>query len=156
MSYVTSSAPLAYNACILDDFMLSACSRFMTFNASMSKDKPGEINKDLASGTNEAITNISTIIQIVRPDVLLINEFDFQPKLENVKLFQDKYLSVAHTPAVGTTTQPIRCAHMSTCIDWTISNVASGLLMKLACRHSIIARCAAAVLHVQHDRTRDH
>eukprot|EP00775_Hariotina_reticulata_P007917 gene7917-8113_t len=73
----------------------------------MSKDKPGEINKDLASGTNEAITNISTIIQIVRPDVLLINEFDFQPKLENVKLFQDKYLSVPHTPVVGTTTQPI-------------------------------------------------
>lgn len=80
----------------------------MTFNASMSRDKAGQLNTELQNGNNEQIKNISTIIQIVRPDVLLLNEFDFEPMLANVKLFQDNYLSVPHTPTTGTTTQPIR------------------------------------------------
>ncbi|MEO2265876.1 endonuclease/exonuclease/phosphatase family protein [Pseudoalteromonas sp. YIC-656] len=51
----------------------------------------------LAQGEHPQIHNIATIIQQVRPDVILLNEFDYTENWrENVALFQRNYLGVAH------------------------------------------------------------
>ena len=51
--------------------------RFATFNVSMNRNAAGELADQLAAGNNEQIANISSIIRTVRPDVILLNEFDF-------------------------------------------------------------------------------
>jgi endonuclease/exonuclease/phosphatase family metal-dependent hydrolase len=50
--------------------------------------------KELASGTNPQIKNIAAIIQTVRPDVILLNEFDYiQDANAGVKAFVKNYLN---------------------------------------------------------------
>ena len=51
--------------------------RFATFNASLNRAAKGELLRDLATPDDPQIRNVAEIIQRVRPDVLLINEFDF-------------------------------------------------------------------------------
>ena len=51
--------------------------RFATFNASLKRSSEGELLRDLATPDDPQIRNVAEIIQRVRPDVLLINEFDF-------------------------------------------------------------------------------
>jgi hypothetical protein len=60
---------------------------FATYNVSMEAENyvkrgtPGNseqiLARELASGTNQQIRNIAKIIQTVRPDVILLNEFDY-------------------------------------------------------------------------------
>jgi endonuclease/exonuclease/phosphatase family metal-dependent hydrolase len=45
-------------------------------------------------GSHPQIRYIAETIQRVRPDILLINEFDYDAKHESLKLFQEKYLGV--------------------------------------------------------------
>jgi endonuclease/exonuclease/phosphatase family metal-dependent hydrolase len=76
---------------------------FATYNVSMEAENyvprgtPGNseqvLIKELASGNNVQIKNIAAIIQTVRPDVILLNEFDYitDPEL-GVKAFIKNYL----------------------------------------------------------------
>jgi len=68
--------------------------RVATFNAYLNRSKLGELHKDLESGTDSQIKNVANIIQQVNPDVLLINEFDYNGT-SNVDLLKSKYLEVA-------------------------------------------------------------
>lgn len=75
--------------------------RFSTFNASLNRSAAGELVTHLsstyaASPTRERLqaANVAEIVQRVRPDVLLINEFDFDP--EALGLFQANFLSQSH------------------------------------------------------------
>jgi hypothetical protein len=72
--------------------------RFSTFNASLNRNAPGELRADLSTPANAQAATVAEIIQRVRPDVLLINEFDFDPQA--LVLFQDNYLSVPHNGAL--------------------------------------------------------
>ena len=69
--------------------------RFATFNVSMNRNAAGELADQLAAGNNEQIANISSIIRTVRPDVILLNEFDFagEQATTAVEHFQSNYLS---------------------------------------------------------------
>jgi 3-phytase len=69
--------------------------RFATFNASVNRNAAGELVTDLSTGADPQLRNVAEIIQRVRPDVLLINEFDFYPDEQAARLFQRKYLSVS-------------------------------------------------------------
>jgi hypothetical protein len=71
--------------------------RFSTFNASLNRNLPGQLVADLSTPNNAQAATVAEIIQRVRPDVLLINEFDFAPQA--LVLFQDNYLSVPHNGA---------------------------------------------------------
>ncbi len=55
--------------------MASIC--LATFNASLNRNSAGELIADLSGPDDEQAKAIAQIIQIVNPDVLLINEFDF-------------------------------------------------------------------------------
>jgi hypothetical protein len=67
--------------------------RFATFNASLNRNASGALVADLATPDNQQARNVAETIQRVRPDVLLINEFDFDESGDAARLFQDNYLS---------------------------------------------------------------
>lgn len=69
--------------------------RIATFNASMNRSSYGELYADLLSKNSEQITNVAKIIQHVQPDIILINEFDYNGSA-NVERFIENYLNIAH------------------------------------------------------------
>jgi hypothetical protein len=80
--------------------------RFATFNASLNRGKPGKLIADLLTLTDPQAQNVAEIIQRVNPDVLLINEFDYDQAGKALFLFQKSYLEVAHNGA-----QPVHYAY---------------------------------------------
>ena len=70
-----------------------------TFNASLNRNADGELLADLATGGNEQASNVAETIQRVDPDILLINEFDYDAEGKAVDLFRTNYLEVAHNGA---------------------------------------------------------
>lgn len=79
--------------------------RFSTFNVSMFRATEGELVRDLASADDEAqdieVRNVGEIIQRQRPDMLLLNEFDYDEQGLALKRFQDNFLSVAQNDAAA-------------------------------------------------------
>jgi endonuclease/exonuclease/phosphatase family metal-dependent hydrolase len=65
--------------------------RFATFNIAMGLKSEGELHKRLQSGNDVALKKVAAIIQQVRPDVLLLNEFDWF-ELDSSLLFITNYL----------------------------------------------------------------
>lgn len=71
--------------------------RFATFNASLNRLGAGDLARDLATGDNQQAQDVAEIIQRTRPDVVLINEFDYGAGNED--LFRDNYLAVPQNGA---------------------------------------------------------
>ena len=76
--------------------------RFATFNASLNRATAGELIMDLSTPNDPQAANVAEIIQRTAPDVVLINEFDYDEEGTSLQLFQDNYLSVPHhgAPAI--------------------------------------------------------
>ena len=73
--------------------------RFATFNASLNRNFEGQLVADLSTPANQQARNVAETIQRIRPDVLLINEFDYDAAGTALRLFQDNYLSVSQNGA---------------------------------------------------------
>jgi hypothetical protein len=73
--------------------------RFATFNASLNRNQAGQLVTDLSTPDDAQAKTVAEIIQRTRPDVLLINEFDFVEDGLAAELFQDNYLSVSQNGA---------------------------------------------------------
>ena len=73
--------------------------RFSTFNASLNRNTLGQLISDLTTPNNMQAKVIAEIVQRNRPDVLLINEFDFDASNTALGLFQTNYLSVSQNGA---------------------------------------------------------
>jgi hypothetical protein len=73
--------------------------RFATFNASLNRNFEGQLISHLSTPDNDQAQTVAEIIQRARPDVLLINEFDFDAGGVAARLFQDNYLSVSQNGA---------------------------------------------------------
>jgi hypothetical protein len=73
--------------------------RFATFNASLNRNAAGQLITDLSTTDNAQAATIAEIIQRVQPDVVLINEFDFDADHTALHLFQQNYLSVSQMGA---------------------------------------------------------
>jgi hypothetical protein len=73
--------------------------RFATFNASLNRNFAGQLVADLSTPNNAQAKTVAEIIQRARPDVLLINEFDFVENGVAAQLFQDNYLSISQNGA---------------------------------------------------------
>ena len=73
--------------------------RFATFNASLNRFGAGNLATELAAPGSAQPDTVAEIIQRVRPEVLLINEFDFDAAGVAAAGFQDNYLSMAHGDA---------------------------------------------------------
>lgn len=68
--------------------------RIATFNASLNRPVEGRLAADLASGDDAQARAIAAIIQRVRPDILLLNEFDHDDAGTAADEFQEHYLAV--------------------------------------------------------------
>jgi hypothetical protein len=73
--------------------------RFQTFNASLNRATAGQLVADLSSPGNAQADAVAEIIQRTRPDVLLVNEFDYVEHGVAADLFRRNYLQVAHGDA---------------------------------------------------------
>jgi Endonuclease/Exonuclease/phosphatase family len=93
--------------------------RFATFNASLNRAADGQLVADLSTPDNAQAKVIAEIVQRARPDVLLINEFDFDAGGVAARLFQDNYLAVGQGGA-----RPIGYRHRFTAPSNT--GIASG------------------------------
>jgi len=76
--------------------------RFATFNASLHRRQAGALVRDLSGPGNEQARKVAEIIQRVRPDVLLVNELDYDPAGKAAELFERNYLAVSQNgqPAI--------------------------------------------------------
>ena len=77
----------------------SATVRVATFNASLNRFGEGQLAVELAAPGSPQPDAIAEIVQRARPDVLVINEFDFDAAGLSAQLFQDNYLAVPHGDA---------------------------------------------------------
>jgi len=80
--------------------------RIAQFNASLNRNFDGQLQTDLSAPGNAQADTIAEIIQRTRPDIVLINEFDYDEDGVALAGFQDNYLSVSHTTE-GDETEPI-------------------------------------------------
>jgi hypothetical protein len=86
-------APAAAEAHRADDV------RFATYNLSLNRSAEGLLVDHLSHPEVDDVfrrqaRNVAEVIQRARPDVLLINEFDYDPRA--VDLFRDNFLAVSH------------------------------------------------------------
>ncbi|MFW6063761.1 MAG: endonuclease/exonuclease/phosphatase family protein [Chloroflexota bacterium] len=73
--------------------------RFATFNASLNRSSQGQLVDDLSVPDNAQAQAVAEIIQRTRPDVLLVNEFDFDPNGLAAELFRQNYLGISQNGA---------------------------------------------------------
>ena len=73
--------------------------RFATFNASLNRGNAGDLAAELSAPGSAQPDVIAEIIQRNRPEVLLINEFDYDAGNVALEGFHDNYLMVAHGDA---------------------------------------------------------
>lgn len=69
--------------------------RFASFNASLNRFNTGDLISDLSTTDNAQAQAVAEIVQRVNPDVLLINEFDFDEDGVAADLFRLNYLEVS-------------------------------------------------------------
>jgi hypothetical protein len=80
--------------------------RIATFNASLNRGTEGELRRELATPDSAQARKVAEIIQRVRPDILLLQEFDFDVRGEALTGFQSNYLARSQNGA-----EPIHFAH---------------------------------------------
>lgn len=68
--------------------------RVATFNVSLAQDAAGELAEKLADPSYRPAQRVAGLIQVVKPDIILLNEFDFQPGSLALTRFQENFLSV--------------------------------------------------------------
>jgi len=68
------------------------CIRIATYNVALHRDALGDLAKELASDHSRPAKSISEVIQRVRPDILLLNEIDFDQQGNTANLLDEKYL----------------------------------------------------------------
>src|SRR5262245_23768088 len=76
--------------------------RFATFNASLNRPSQGLLREHLASPDVDDVyrrqaKNVAEVIQRAAPDVVLVNEFDYDP--EAARLFATNFLAVSQNGA---------------------------------------------------------
>lgn len=85
--------------------LLAACSkespmpsvqpiRFATFNTSLNDDRSGGLIARLQAGDGNA-RKVAAVIQRLHPDIILLNEFDYDPKQRAARLFVREYLGIS-------------------------------------------------------------
>ena len=72
--------------------------RIATFNVAMGLEESGQLGQALANGSDPRLQQLAAILQEVRPDIVLLNEFDFDPMVDATTLFNDIYLAHGQDP----------------------------------------------------------
>jgi hypothetical protein len=83
--------------------------RIATFNASLNRGSAGQLAQDLSAPGNAQAGLVAEIVRRLRPDVLLLQEFDFDAQGASVEGFLSNYLD---EPREGSPAPPIRYPHV--------------------------------------------
>jgi hypothetical protein len=67
--------------------------RIATFNVAMGLETQGALAAALESGSDARLKQLAAILQTVRPDILLLNEFDCDPGVDAAGLLNRNYLA---------------------------------------------------------------
>lgn len=67
--------------------------RVATFNIAMGFDRQGEMKEALETGAHARLLQVAEILQRVRPDIVLLNEFDYDPQVDAAALLNRNYLA---------------------------------------------------------------
>jgi endonuclease/exonuclease/phosphatase family metal-dependent hydrolase len=67
--------------------------RFATFNTSLTRPQRGALITDLSTPHHPQAKNVAEIIQRVNPDVLVLQELDYDGTRKALQLFQEHYLN---------------------------------------------------------------
>lgn len=73
----------------------AATVRIATFNIAMGLSEAGAMAEALRSGDDPRLRSLATVLQSVRPDIILITEFDYDPAMDAAGLLDRHYLAVA-------------------------------------------------------------
>lgn len=73
--------------------------RIATFNVSLYGKQAGQIRQRLSSREDKQAKRIAAIVQTVRPDILLVNELDYETDSAPAKLLAENYFAVAQASA---------------------------------------------------------
>ena len=68
--------------------------RVATYNLSLNRSSSGQLEQDLSTGDNAQAKAVAEVIQRTQPDILLMNEFDYDEANRSVDLFRANYLEV--------------------------------------------------------------
>ena len=69
--------------------------RVATYNLSLNRAVAGELEADLSTGDDVQARTVAEVIQRTDPDVVLLNEFDYDAAHRSVDLFRENYLEVS-------------------------------------------------------------
>lgn len=68
--------------------------RIATFNIAMGLEQQGQMAAALESGIDQRLQHVAEILQTVRPDIVLLNEFDYDPEIDAAQLLNENYLAL--------------------------------------------------------------
>ncbi|HKX55204.1 MAG TPA: endonuclease/exonuclease/phosphatase family protein, partial [Xanthomonadales bacterium] len=69
--------------------------RIATFNIAMGFEKPGQMGAALQDPQHQRLRQVAAILQTMRPDIVLLNEFDFDAGLDAAGLLNRNFLAHA-------------------------------------------------------------
>ncbi len=72
----------------------AATVRFATFNVSMFREAAGQLRDDLTDPQMTQARLAAAVLQDLRPDVVLLNEFDWDGDGEAIRLFRQNFLAI--------------------------------------------------------------
>lgn len=73
--------------------------RFATYNAYLNRPAEGALIEDLKTPDNAQAKKVAEIIQHIAPDILLLNEVDYDRDGKALRLFQENYLAQSQNGA---------------------------------------------------------
>jgi hypothetical protein len=85
--------------------------RVATFNGSLYRDSAGMLASELERGNSEQAIGLAKILQTVRPDIVLVNEVDFEADHRAVRAFIERYLAVPQQTTEGKSLESLDYAH---------------------------------------------
>jgi endonuclease/exonuclease/phosphatase family metal-dependent hydrolase len=71
--------------------------RIATFNSSLNRAAQGELLRDLSKPLDAQAQAVAEIVQRARPDILLLQEFDYDADGKSLAAFQTNYLGVSQS-----------------------------------------------------------
>lgn len=69
--------------------------RLATYNTALYRDKEGGLLQDLSDTTDRQARYVAEIIQLSRPEILALLEFDYDPQGAALELFRKNYLEIS-------------------------------------------------------------
>lgn len=85
--------------------------RIATYNASLNRAGEGQLRRELARPGNAQANRIAAVLQQVRPDILLVNEFDHDAAGESARGFARHYLEQRASDGPLAGLAPLHFAH---------------------------------------------